>query len=537
MKDAIVKMCIDDIRPFNIVNGLGLHNLIDRAVALGATFGVYDAHNLLPDATTVSRHVDLRYQQIELILRNEMISLYKRSPLGVTFSADGWTCKYTQKKHIGLLVHYIKDWKIEERCIGVIDFPSEQCNTATNIFNAMESKFQSFSIAGNDYPKTIVSDSGSNMLAMAKLYGNSIPCLVHRLMTLCGDVHDHKDFPSEAKDNITYAKTIVRHFKQSGLMPQLTITLKQEVKTRWMSLLRMLKSIIRMKDEIRLILENKDGEFYLFNKIDWDLMDKMVQFLEPVEETINFLQSSRIPTMPFALLSIRLLENNMKDSARDDKNVSEMKRIFHQLLNTKLRDQLDSYAYHVGEFFVPYLKFEQIGRVRDKKWIYEKLTKIVETGDFQIALMKQTLCHNANNTDRRECDQPISKVAKSSRNMNSVHSRILRQNGVKVSKGPETWDSEFKRYCELEVDISIFFTTYTDESNLLQGDILSWWTKNAYSFPRLALLAQFYCAIPASSAGVERIFSVCGSIKSVKRTSMHTKKLEKLVVCRSNKDL
>ena len=46
---------------------------------------------------------------------------------------------------------------------------------------------------------------------------------------------------------------------------------------------------------------------------------------------------------------------------------------------------------------------------------------------------------------------------------------------------------------------------------------LSFWKNYQSEFPRLALLAQKYLSVPASSASVERMFSISSHIFSVKR--------------------
>lgn len=55
-------------------------------------------------------------------------------------------------------------------------------------------------------------------------------------------------------------------------------------------------------------------------------------------------------------------------------------------------------------------------------------------------------------------------------------------------------------------------------------DLLVWWKTHQALFPNLAKMARQYLAMPASSAGVERLFSAAGSMhdKKRKRTSEKT---------------
>ena len=52
--------------------------------------------------------------------------------------------------------------------------------------------------------------------------------------------------------------------------------------------------------------------------------------------------------------------------------------------------------------------------------------------------------------------------------------------------------------------------------------ILTWWKEHAARFPYLSQLARRYLAMPATSASVERLFSVAGQIVTAKRASEST---------------
>ena len=43
-------------------------------------------------------------------------------------------------------------------------------------------------------------------------------------------------------------------------------------------------------------------------------------------------------------------------------------------------------------------------------------------------------------------------------------------------------------------------------------DPLQYWQENAEKYPTLATLAKYYLAVPATSAAVERLFSVAGKL-------------------------
>ena len=51
-------------------------------------------------------------------------------------------------------------------------------------------------------------------------------------------------------------------------------------------------------------------------------------------------------------------------------------------------------------------------------------------------------------------------------------------------------------------------------------DPLQWWKKWGSKFPNLAQLARRYLAMPATSAPVERLFSVAGLVATAKRSRL-----------------
>ena len=67
-----------------------------------------------------------------------------------------------------------------------------------------------------------------------------------------------------------------------------------------------------------------------------------------------------------------------------------------------------------------------------------------------------------------------------------------------------------------------------------QDDPLKYWKENGHRFSRLAWLACRVLAIPASSAPVERVFSVAGKIFHPERCALVNERFEDLMVIRCN---
>lgn len=67
----------------------------------------------------------------------------------------------------------------------------------------------------------------------------------------------------------------------------------------------------------------------------------------------------------------------------------------------------------------------------------------------------------------------------------------------------------------------------------MKGDLLDFW-KSSREYPSLAPLANKYLAIPASSAPVERLFSIAGRIFRPDRCSLKSETFEQLMLIKCN---
>ena len=55
----------------------------------------------------------------------------------------------------------------------------------------------------------------------------------------------------------------------------------------------------------------------------------------------------------------------------------------------------------------------------------------------------------------------------------------------------------------------------------VHSPILKWWKEHAAQFPYLSQVARRYLAMTATSASVERLFSVAGQVVTAKRNRIH----------------
>jgi hypothetical protein len=84
-----------------------------------------------------------------------------------------------------------------------------------------------------------------------------------------------------------------------------------------------------------------------------------------------------------------------------------------------------------------------------------------------------------------------------------------------------------------EVDLYIAMPQ-VDHNSLRDDEVLDWWRLHKSMFPNLGKMARQFLALPASSAGVERLFSRSGETHGDKRKRMKEETLQSLMfVCKN----
>ena len=84
---------------------------------------------------------------------------------------------------------------------------------------------------------------------------------------------------------------------------------------------------------------------------------------------------------------------------------------------------------------------------------------------------------------------------------------------------------------EVELYLSM---SQVDFNSLRDDEVLDWWKIHKSMFPNLGRMARQFLALPASSAGVERLFSRSGETHGDKRKSMKETTMQCLMyICKN----
>ena len=88
---------------------------------------------------------------------------------------------------------------------------------------------------------------------------------------------------------------------------------------------------------------------------------------------------------------------------------------------------------------------------------------------------------------------------------------------------------------QIQESINIEFQRYLSQPCISEDrDVLAYWKDHRETFPTLAKLAQKYLSVPASSAPVERIFSIAGKVFRPDRCRLTDKNFESVMFVKCN---
>jgi hypothetical protein len=73
-----------------------------------------------------------------------------------------------------------------------------------------------------------------------------------------------------------------------------------------------------------------------------------------------------------------------------------------------------------------------------------------------------------------------------------------------------------------------------DFNSLRDNEVIDWWRTHKSMFPNLGKMARQFLALPASSAGVERLFSRSGETHGDKRKRLKEETLQSLMYVSKN---
>ena len=289
---------------------------------------------------------------------------------------------------------------------------------------------------------------------------------------------------------------LVKHVRHSTIASELLeddYKLVTACAPRWNTQLAMLRSVLKLKSSS---LDKLDSEIRP-TKYELKLMSEVTDMLSPFETATLQAEGQNKVTASLVIVCIRCLKMELAELSEkyDSRFVSTLQA------STKTRlSRYESLAVFTH------------ASALDPRWKLNWATEIQ-----QSLITKATALLVPEHIEPDDTAPPPAKKTKLFRHLPSTTSVMSTSSTLSVATQVQTYLTE---PC-LEED----------------ADPLRFWRNRSGDFPQLATLACRYLSVPASSAPVERIFSIAGKIFRPDRCSLSDKRFEHLMFVRTNKDL
>ncbi|KAI2659489.1 Zinc finger BED domain-containing protein 4 [Labeo rohita] len=316
-------------------------------------------------------------------------------------------------------------------------------------------------------------------------------CFVHTLQLV---VRDAMDEAGSIKNLLGKVQKLVSFCHKSTLATDALEgghKLQPANATRWNSQLKMLRSVLNVPSDV---LAEVHCPIQL-TSYELKIIQELCEVLEPFEEATDRCQAEKIVTSSLIIPCVRGLRHAIKN----------MKMTGNKKFVSTLQSSLES-----------------------------RLTKFEEMECFQVA---------ATLNPRFKLDWCIGEEQVIIKNLLNAKVESASPKGNATMNGSTQPKKRPKLFSYMESqssampadtaphEVPVYFSTpcLTEDT-----DPFVYWKENQSRFPTLAQLACKYLAIPASSAPVERIFSVAGKIFRPERCRLNDKTFEELLRIRCN---
>ena len=462
-----------------------------------------------------------------------------------SISGDIWSDRHVSL--FGILVHFIdKDFKLHEFLCGAIPFSGE-AHTGANMSVATNISLMNMGI-GREATDTIpginpkdaihakVSDNGSNMkVAWNEFHGGYCACHTAKL---CVDVF--VNHPAVAGTFIKAQKT-AQHFNKSVKAADKLKSLQTRLKIptskppqgnnqRWTASYErgmwFLKNQSPMQhyevEHPKTCVSNDDGSVFKdfkFSMDDWTINEQTTAVLRPLSEFSVQLEGSTYVTQSLIIPLVNFVLAELKEDAplqllggivlppedihKDVRSArSALCNAFRKRFVTELPDAVEEDLMVTTCLDPRFKNYEFQGTTLAQK---EKARGYLHAAWLSDWKPPSTTIEVDVRTETPEDDPTSIRPARSLSTCLSG-SRTLPRASMEMD--------ELRTYLHLP------------EETDMEADVFTWWRRRASDFPNLSRMARQFLAVPASSAGVERLFSMAGRIFSDLRKSTKEETLE-----------
>jgi len=438
----------------------------------------------------------------------------------VCATLDLWTNRQ-MRSYLGVTCHFIIDFRLYSVMLACKRVHGS--HTGEVICQHFDEVVDSFGLTGK--VEFVVTDNASNMKKAFKLLDDvdfdsvdecpdeevdvvepvpitfdqesdiqpsRISCFAHTLQLVIKDGFKNAEAVTRVLEKMA---RLVKHVRHSSIASDLfegDLKLQMSNVTRWNSQLTMIRSVLRVDPSI---MDRLDYSGKL-NLHETNIAKDLVEILAPFEWATNMTQGQGLVTASAVIPIIRGLRNEF----------STLVRKFRMKMVVTFKDSIEKRL----EVYEKELAF-QLAAALDPRWKLawcnqEEAKSIKE--DISKKLLDLT---PSSSSELAELSPPQKR------------SRYLSFMADSSSQSALSSDKQ------LQVD-EYFSASCVSEDD----DPLTFWKLNQQKYPELAKLATQYLQFPASSAPVERLFSIAGKVFRPERCSLSDERFEQLMFIQCN---
>lgn len=420
------------------------------------------------------------------------------------------------RSFIGITAHFILDWSLKTAMLACKRVKGR--HTAENILDHFEEIKTVYNL--NNKITHIVTDNASNMIAAfskkssdtsdsdsdSDTEDNTLDTSEDNTSDLCNYLPEHESCfchttqlvikdallsCTQLNNAISKCNNIASRVHKSTLISEQLETERRILsanKTRWHSNIMCVRSVLRVsKDK----LDQLDIGVKL-TTIDRNILEDFLVVMEPFEEVTKRIQGDQVVTGSMVIPCIRSLQHHLDtvDSKFNKKLVQGLK----DSMAKRLTPYEEKSAYRRASVLDPRFKAQWCSSADEQDQVKSDILSILSTATHQEP---QPTPESATSSPPRKKSRLFGFMAKPT-----------------TQPTRDTTDLQ-----ELN--------SYLSESPIEDtDDPLDHWRSTQHKFPKLAKLAQRYLSLPASSAAVERIFSVGGKLFRPDRARLSDKNFE-----------
>lgn len=454
--------------------------------------------------------------------------------------ADGWTDK-RQRRYLGIDAHYINDDGTRTTRFLGLKTINEETHDAPAISGAIKETIEEYSLIKDDF-YSLTTDSAAVMTKAASILDKEwVPCFAH-LFNLSFELFV-KHTPNEFRSIIQSATKLRKKAKFIERIEKLRVddnsihhcTVKQYSKTRWLSLVACVDSIVNLSAEICVFQEN---EMAACTQIEENSDEEEEQLMENLTTSIIHIASEGVNLLTSILPLLHEIKNAFEEILKKYLP-TQPHMMFHGLdfifsiINKYIEETPDSKFIDALRIFTTDLK---------RRFLDFRVPSIQKLAMMCMLDLKNVMpiCLRGNEmliktliVEEIEKDAPVFKTKRSVETPQPESS--------KPKSGSQKWfesvalPSSEPANTALEMIEKFLKNKPRIDENLL---LVQWYDQNLfYKYKPLARLVYKLCLIIGTSVSLEHSFSIIKRILRPDRLSLSRTSANTLAVLTLNLDV